>query len=61
MLLLTRRPGESIQIGPNITVTVLRWTPWGVQIGISAPREIEIHREEVWERILGERAREDSK
>ncbi len=60
MLILTRRSGEKIIIGDNVTVTVLGVKAHQVLIGIEAPREIPVHREEVYQRILKERA-EDSR
>ncbi|GEB44495.1 MULTISPECIES: carbon storage regulator CsrA [Microbacterium] len=47
MLVLTRRPGESIMIGDDVTVTVLGVTATGVRIGIDAPRDRRIHRSEI--------------
>lgn len=59
MLILTRRIGESLQIGDNIKLTVLSIRGNQVQIGIDAPAEIPVHREEVYQRILRERAGAD--
>jgi len=56
MLILTRRSGEKIVIGDNVTVTVLGVKGHQVLIGIEAPPEIPVHREEVHQRILKERA-----
>lgn len=47
MLVLSRKVGEAIQIGDNITITVVRVTPQGVRIGIDAPREAVISRTEL--------------
>ncbi|HWL76861.1 carbon storage regulator CsrA [Microbacterium sp.] len=47
MLVLTRRAGESILIGDDITVTILGVTPGGVRVGIDAPRDKGIHRAEI--------------
>ena len=52
MLVLTRRVGESIRIGDDIVVTVLELTRDQVRIGISAPRSVSVHRQEVYEEIL---------
>ena len=57
MLILTRRIGSSIQIAENITVTVLGIKDGQVRLGINAPREIPVRREEVAERIRQERER----
>lgn len=51
MLILTRRPEESIKIGENVTVKVLKVHGNQVRIGITAPKEIAVHREEIYERI----------
>jgi carbon storage regulator len=56
MLILTRRIGETITIGSNVTVTVLGFKGNQVRIGINAPKDVEGHREEVYERIRQERS-----
>jgi carbon storage regulator len=56
MLILTRRLGESIKIGEKITVTVLGTKGAQVRLGIDAPKDIPVHREEVAERIKQEHA-----
>lgn len=48
MLVLSRRAGESIMIGPDIVLTVLEVRPDLVRLGIKAPRDVEVHREEVF-------------
>lgn len=55
MLILTRRVGETLTIGNDVTVTVLGVKGNQVRIGILAPKNIEVHREEVYERIKIER------
>jgi len=54
MLILTRRPLETICIGHDITVTVLGVNGSHVRIGIKAPKHVPVHREEVYERIQAE-------
>ena len=56
MLILTRHPSESILIGPDVIVTVLAIRGDQVRIGISAPRDIPVHREEIAQRISRENA-----
>ena len=51
VLILTRRTGESIQVGESVTVTVLGVKGNQVRVGITAPRDIAVHREEIFERI----------
>lgn len=47
MLVLSRRPGESIMVGNDITITVIEVRGDQIRIGIDAPREVQVHREEV--------------
>ena len=56
MLILTRRVGESIKIGDDVTVTVLGVHGSQVRLGTVAPRTVEVHREEVHARLAAERA-----
>lgn len=54
MLLLTRRVGERVKIGEEVTVTVLGVRGGQIRIGIDAPRNVKVNREEVFQRILKE-------
>lgn len=56
MLILTRRVGETVMIGENVTVTVLGVKGNQVRVGINAPKDISVHRKEIFERIKKERA-----
>jgi len=55
MLILTRRVGETLMIGDDVAVTVLGVKENQVRIGIDAPREVAVHREEIYERIKAEK------
>ena len=55
MLILTRRSGEKLVIGDNVTVTVLSVKGNQVRIGIDAPRDVSVNREEIYQRILKEK------
>jgi len=54
MLVLTRKPGEGIIIGDNITIKIIELKSGGIRIGIDAPQDTKIYREEVYDRIRQE-------
>lgn len=56
MLILTRRVGETLMIGDEVTVTVLGVKGNQVRIGVNAPRDVAVHREEIYERIKREQS-----
>ncbi|MGV8917796.1 MAG: carbon storage regulator CsrA [Pseudomonas sp.] len=51
MLILTRRPGETIRINDDISITVIAVQGQQVRVGISAPAAVAVHREEIYQRI----------
>jgi carbon storage regulator len=67
MLILTRRVGETLMIGDSVTVTILGVKGNQVRVGITAPKDVAVHREEIFQRIgreaqpeAGEQASDDS-
>lgn len=56
MLILTRRVGESIKIGEDVTITVLGVKGSQIRVGIAAPKSVAVHREEIYERIQREQS-----
>lgn len=58
MLILTRRIGESIMINDDVKISILGITGRQIRIGIDAPKEVDVHREEIYQKIQQEKARE---
>tara|TARA_B110000977_G_scaffold29239_1_gene37919 strand:- start:1557 stop:1742 length:186 start_codon:yes stop_codon:yes gene_type:complete len=59
MLILTRRVGETLMIGDSVSVTVLGAKGSQVRLGVNAPREVSVHREEIYARIQKEKEVEE--
>tara|TARA_B100001175_G_C19038578_1_gene416173 strand:+ start:55 stop:255 length:201 start_codon:yes stop_codon:yes gene_type:complete len=60
MLILTRRIGETLMVGDDVTITVLGVKGNQVRIGVNAPKDVAVHREEIYERIQSEKAGNDT-
>ena len=59
MLILTRRVGETLMVGDDVSVTVLGVKGNQVRIGVNAPRNVAVHREEIYDRIKDEQNRKN--
>lgn len=60
MLILTRRVGETVVIGEDVSVTVLGVKGNQIRLGINAPKDVSVHRQEIFERIQNENSDEGS-
>ena len=58
MLILTRRVGETLVVGDDVTVTVLGVKGNQVRLGVNAPKDVAVHREEIYQRIQQEKGEE---
>ena len=61
MLILTRRVGETLVVGDDVTVTVLGVKGNQVRLGVNAPKDVSVHREEIYQRIQNEKKAEAEK
>ena len=61
MLILTRRVGETLVVGDDVTVTVLGVKGNQVRLGVNAPKDVSVHREEIYQRIQNEKKSEAEK
>lgn len=61
MLVLTRRVGEALMIGDDVTVSILGVQGNQVRIGVKAPKDVVVHREEIYQRIAEGKSQEDKK
>ena len=59
MLILTRRVGETLMVGDDVTVTVLGVKGNQVRIGVNAPKDVSVHREEIYQRIQKEKEKNE--
>ena len=58
MLILTRKVGETLMVGEDVTVTVMAVNGNQVRIGINAPKDVEVHREEIYDRVQAEKTQQ---
>ena len=56
MLILTRKIGESLKVGEDVTVTVMAVKGNQVRLGVNAPKDVAVHREEIYDRVQAEKA-----
>lgn len=61
MLILTRRIGETVMIGDEVSITVLGVKGNQVRLGVNAPREVAVHREEIYSRIKNEQVQDEAR
>ena len=60
MLILTRRIGETLMVGDDVTVTVLGVKGNQVRLGVNAPKDVAVHREEIYQRIQREKSQDEA-